>query len=434
MKKAFINLYIFVIVSLISLQLVFNPIISKIVEEYYRPLETEYNRQISRGVFTLMERELSRYPESVWPKQIKAMGQDFGYAINIEKIGNIKLSTENMSELLQGKIAVVDNGEYLFHRVGESNYVIIKGPFSVLEPNQDRLIFIVITIMLLILALLTLIWILPGWKRLNAIIVAASKFGEGDFSTRVTISSHSGFKPLANAFNNMAERIQHLITSHKELSNGVAHEFRTPLTRMRFSLEMLAEDMDASARANYLQELNTDVTELEEMVEELLTLARLERERPPLKMIKDELEPFLQQVLFDVRQPDNKVKCELHFNVAKGFVIPSFDAKYLSRAIGNLIKNSYTYAVSKVNLIAETRGDDLLLHIDDDGPGIPVDFREKIFEPFIRLDTSRSRSSGGYGLGLAIVARIIEWHQGTITVSDSPDGGARFTIQLQRVK
>jgi signal transduction histidine kinase len=430
MKRAFINLYIFVIASLLFLQFVFFPLISKVINKYQQPSVAEYDRQLSRGVFTLMERELRRYPESAWPQQIETMCSDFGYAIDIEKIGDINISAENMAELQQGKIVVVEDGEYLFRKIDGSDYVIKKGPFSVLQPEQGRLILIITAVILVVIALLTVIWTLPGWKRLQAITVAAGKFGEGDFSTRVAISKRSGLNPLVNAFNNMAERIQYLISSHKELTNGVAHELRTPLARMRFGLEMLAEAKDSSTRENYLRELRTDVVELEEMVEELLALARLERGKPQLQMIRQELQPFLQQVLFDVRQLDAMVECELHFNVAKNFTAPPFDAKYLSRAIGNLLKNSCTYANSKVNLIAENDGKDLLLHIDDDGPGIVAEFREKVFEPFIRLDTSRSRSSGGHGLGLAIVARIVEWHQGTITITGSPDGGARFTLHL----
>ncbi|MBN2418406.1 MAG: hypothetical protein JXL81_03400 [Deltaproteobacteria bacterium] len=428
MKRAFINLYIYAIIALLFMQFIFVPILNKVIDKYNHSSEIEYNRRLSQGVFTLMERELSRHPESTWPQKIDDMRSDFGYGINIEKTGDINMDAKNMEELRQGKIVVLQDGEYLFHRISGTDYVIKKGPFSVMEPDQGKLVFIVIVAMLMFTALVAVVYLLPGWKRLQAITTAAGKFGKGDLSSRVKISRYSGLYPLATAFNNMAKRIQSLISSHKELTNGVAHDLRTPLSRMRFGLEMLEEARDSSTRKNYMLELRTDVSELEAMVEELLALARLEREKPPLQMKKQKLQPFLEQVISDVALMETTVKCEIHFDVPRNLTELPFDTRYFSRAIGNLLKNSCTYAKTRVNLIAEADGNDFLLHIDDDGPGIPEKFRKKVFEPFIRLDTSRS--SSGYGLGLAIVARIIEWHKGSVTITDSPDGGARFTIRL----
>lgn len=430
LKRVFIALYVFVISSLLFLQFVFNPLMGKVVKEYYRPSIEEYNRKLSQGVFSLMEKELRRYPESSWPEQLDAMRSDFGYTIALVSIGDLALSPEKMADLHAGRIAVVDEGEYLFHRIADSEYVLKKGPFSVLEPEKGGFVFIIWLVVLVIIALLTVLWGWPSWKRLQAISLAASRFGEGDLSARAILPKRSGLAPLANDFNTMARRIEHLIHSHKELTNAVAHELRTPLARMRFGLEMLGDAKDSPERESYMEELRTDVAELEEMVEELLMLARLERERPQLQLKEHELQPFLQDVLFNVRQLDDRLQCGLQVSVSDTFAVPAFDSKYLSRAVGNLVRNGYIHAEKQVMLVAEQEGDDLLLHIDDDGPGIPKDARQKVFEPFARLDTSRSRGSGGYGLGLAIVARIVEWHRGTISVAESPCGGARFTIRL----
>ena len=103
---------------------------------------------------------------------------------------------------------------------------------------------------------------------------------------------------------------------------------------------------------------------------------------------------------------------------------------YLGWAVRNLIRNGVRYADTRVEILFEPGSDRMHIHVDDDGPGIPKDTRDKIFEPFFRMDGSRSRDSGGYGLGLAIAKRITRWHGGTITVGQSPFQGARFTMML----
>lgn len=115
----------------------------------------------------------------------------------------------------------------------------------------------------------------------------------------------------------------------------------------------------------------------------------------------------------------------LHDTTAKA----SFEPRYLRRAVGNLVQNASRYGNGLVKVCLEQQGRDYLIHVDDDGPGIPKADRERIFEPFSRLDSSRSRESGGYGLGLAIVKRVVASHRGRVIVSSSPLGGSRFTIR-----
>lgn len=430
MRRFFIYTYIFCLGLLLFVQFVFAPLVSKVIEKHYLSDVVEYNRKLSRGVFALMERELLRHPESSWPAQIDAMRSDFGYQIELLGLNSVDLDSKHRGELLDKEIVVIEQGDYHFYRIGDSNYVIKKGPFSTLEPKETSALVIVWGTLLISIAVLAGVVVVPIWKQLRIIGGAASRFGAGDLSTRAQLPRHSAYYTLAGDFNSMAARIQQLINSHKELTNAVAHELRTPLARMRFSLEMLGEAHDPEEKERFMDELGLDVTELETMVEELLTLARMDREKPQLSLERHDLAPFLEEVLFLARQLDSGRDCTLHCELAEDFSPPTFDAKYLARAITNLLQNGYIHAKNCVALVAEAEGGDLLLHVDDDGPGIEEEHREKIFEPFTRLDSSRSRESGGYGLGLTIVAKIILWHQGTISVTKSPLGGARFTIRL----
>jgi signal transduction histidine kinase len=174
--------------------------------------------------------------------------------------------------------------------------------------------------------------------------------------------------------------------------------------------------------------LQADVTELEELVSELLTLARFDREKPDLQFDVHSLEPFLHQVIDESIPDDCPIRCQLRCRLDRESVYVRFDPRYLSRALGNLLQNAMNYAESEIQVVVERNGLECCIHVDDDGPGIPPADRIKVFEPFTRLDVSRSRTSGSYGLGLAIVTRILKWHTGRATAGDSPLGGTRLTV------
>ena len=428
MKRVFLSFYIFLIFSLLFVQFVLGPVIDKVAKVYLHDSTIEYNRQLAKGAFHTLELELLRLPMNEWKNRIKELEPQFGYKIGLLDYSELELAQDLLDQLRQGKIAVVDDGELLFHQVGQSEIVLRKGPFSVLQPDLGFLHFTIWIAITAIVGLLTLIWIIPYWRKLRKISTAATSFGNGDFSVRVNISKRSALALIASAFNTMAERIQQLIVSHKELTNAVSHELRTPLSRLRFGLELMENSVDLENRAHYAKELQIDVAELEALVSELLTFARFDRERPELQFGIHRLEPFLHQLLDESIGDDSPTGYQLHYHLDEQSSHARFEPKYLARALGNLIQNALRHADRRLQLIVERDGDNCVIHLDDDGPGIREADRQRVFEPFTRLDASRDRKSGGYGLGLAIVMRIIKWHSGQVTIGDSPLGGARLTL------
>ncbi len=428
MKRIFWGTYFFLILSLLFVQFILGPVINKVAKIHLHDSISEYNRQLARGAFHMMEVDLLRLPGDQWRDRISQLEPQFGYKIALLAISELALAKEQMEQLSNGKIAVVDDGELLYRRIGESQLVLRKGPFSVLEPQAGYFNLLMWLAVSAIIGLLTFIAIIPYWRQLRQMSAAALAFGNGEFNTRVAMSKFSNLAPLALAFNTMAERIGQLISSHKELTNAVSHELRTPLSRLRFGLEMLENTEDHGVRADYARGLQADVTELEELVSELLTLARFDREKPDLQFDVHSLEPFLHQVIDESIPDDSPIRCQLqcHLDRESGYV--RFDPRYMSRALGNLLQNAMNYAESEIQVVVECNGLECCIHVDDDGPGIPPADRKKIFEPFTRLDVSRSRTSGGYGLGLAIVTRILKWHTGRVTAGDSPLGGTRLTV------
>ncbi len=247
------------------------------------------------------------------------------------------------------------------------------------------------------------------------------------------MSKQSMVTSLADSFNTMRQQIHHLLSLQRELTRAVSHDLRTPLARMKFSLAMNNSMPSAEAAA-----LTEDVIEMEQLVETLLDYAKLEAQEKMLQLSRvniSELCINLVEKLNSMPGPKVKVNVGDH-------IFCQCDGHYIERALQNLIQNARTYAhydsadetnnssTFSVQVSASINGNRLYVHVDDNGPGISAHERAYVLQPFVRLDTSRSKELGGQGLGLAIVARIVEWHQGELLIDTSPLGGARFSIVL----
>jgi len=215
----------------------------------------------------------------------------------------------------------------------------------------------------------------------------------------------------------------------------VSHELRTPVARLRFGLEMIADAETEEARRKYLEGMDSDIQELDKLVDEMLVYARLEQGSPALEFQKVDLAALLDQVIADLAPLHG------HIRVERGRLQPAEDGsslveaepRYLQRALQNLVSNALRHAESRVRLSYRIEGQQCRLDVEDDGPGVPESARERLFRPFMRLDDSRARTSGGHGLGLSIVRRIIYWHGGRALIGDSQSlGGACFSLVWPR--
>jgi len=251
---------------------------------------------------------------------------------------------------------------------------------------------------------------------------------EGDFDVRAEVGKSSLIEPIAAAFNVMSARVNALLRSHRDLEQGVAHELRTPLAQLKFDLELARTSSVESEREERFADMERDVVDLEELVSELLVLANL-REAPPYQpkdvRAAELVDEVIRRAQDEMRAAGRSIAIEAPRNLPDSL---SCDSKYLSRALVNVLRNAVRYAKSKVAVTIERAGAKTIISVDDDGPGVPPVERERLFEPFTRLDSSRGRDGGGVGLGLAIVKSVAEWHGGEARISDSPLGGARVSI------
>lgn len=213
------------------------------------------------------------------------------------------------------------------------------------------------------------------------------------------------------------------------MTGAVAHELRTPIANLRFALDLTRSTDDVEQLREQIAEMDVDIDALDELVDELLTYARLRHSGDTVSKQSLRLKPLLAQQLDKLGplQPgmNYRLECDDELQLVA-------NERDVLRAVSNLLRNAQRYARQQVQISVQPQADQLILAVEDDGPGIPLAERQRVLLPFTRLDQSRSRASGGFGLGLAIVQRIVQQHQGQILIEDSVLGGSRICLHFPR--
>ncbi len=394
--------------------------------------ETEYsdNQRLSNSTFNLIEMRLQTQPQNRWPDMVAELAGHFNFPLVLLHLKQVKLAPRLQEALAAGEIVweyIDDNTDYLYRRLEGSPYVIKMGPFKA-PLTLSYLEAILMMVLGVLVAFAVLFWVYPLWRDLKRLSVSAEALGQGDFTVRASLGKRSVLRHLAETFNGMACRIQGLISSHKELTNAVSHELRTPIARLRFGIEMMSSSRSEADRSRYIQSMNADIDELDQLVAELLTYARFDRDKPELVFQRQQVEPWLSDVIGLARR--TRDERPISYTLAEEAPLNAcFEPRLMARAVGNLLQNAVRYAKTRVHVTFSYDEGCYQIAVDDDGPGIPEAEREGVFEAFKRLDASRDRGTGGYGLGLAIVQRIVQWHGGQVLVKRSALGGSRFVIR-----
>lgn len=240
----------------------------------------------------------------------------------------------------------------------------------------------------------------------------------GNLDVVVPQTRRDEFGALAVAFNQMVARVRDMIRARDQLLLDVSHELRSPVTRMKVALELLPDDDKKRGMA-------ADLDEMELMIRELLELERLREGR--LRKSRQNIVPIVDSVV--ERYPGVRVMA------SSTDVTLDVDAEKLRTVIRNLVENAIKYSLPDSRPVEVTildKNGSVVIRVTDDGPGIPEEDLASIFEPFFRVDRSRSRKTGGYGLGLSISKRIVEAHGGTITATNNPARGTTFTASLPK--
>lgn len=256
-------------------------------------------------------------------------------------------------------------------------------------------------------------------RRLEGLKKAVDGFGAGDLSRRVEVTGKDEVAALAGSFNQMAERIAELLSAHKTLLANASHELRSPLARLRMGVEMLQPQADKSLQ----REFESSIAELDGLVGEILLASRLET----LEIVTEMYPVDLLAITAE--------ECAAADASLEGEPVTVFgEPRLLRRLVRNLLDNARRYGGgTAIDVSLTRRGEAIKLSVCDRGPGVAVEERERIFEPFYR-PAGTLEQEGGVGLGLALVRQIARHHKGDVRCVSRPGGGTSFEVELRQWK
>ena len=361
----------------------------------------------------------------------------FSYPINIYNIQDVNLDSEQIGRLRQDQSVMLYKDSATVRGTTISivspipnhpTQVLVLGPVPMFNWMPLQLSAGITLFSLFLLSLGVYGLILPLERKIRQVRYALNRMKSGDLSLRVPIEGSDEMANLASSYNNMSDHIQRLIEAQRELMRAVSHELRTPVARIRFGTEMLAEEDDYNHRMHQVDMIDKDIEALNTLIDEIMTYAKLEQGTPSLDFAEITLFDVLDQVAVETEAL--KTQKEIELVAPPLYVKVDAERRYLHRVVQNLVGNAVRYCDNKVRITGGIHSDGMaFVCVEDDGAGIPEQDRQRVFEAFARLDDSRTRASGGYGLGLSIVSRIAYWFGGEIKVDESPTlGGARFIM------
>ena len=401
------------------------------------PLDDIARGQAAAQIF-LLEQYIDQAPADEWLVRLNKVREVSQVRFDLIPLAQAeaRLSSQKQQHLARGELVIDPVDKAFYRRVDLAGDKYIGSDAEVVHAQAlpvdlgralavEALRYVIVALALLVPIAL---WSRSHWQALQRISGVADRVGEGDLTARVHIAPSASVYPLAEHLNRMAGRIETLVGAQQHLLHSVSHELRTPIARLTFGLELLQQAAGGSTLTARIEAMHGDVDELNDLVNELLSMSKLER-RQGLQAQPFDLLVMLRTTLDAHRHALLEHAVTLAVGADCAEIVG--DERLLARAVANLVKNAARYAAGRIALSARRLDARTLeLTVEDDGPGIPPEERERIFEPFYRLDRSRDRATGGFGLGLAIVQKAAALHDGRVEVGESPLGGAGFSILL----
>ncbi len=388
---------------------------------------------IYRQVINGFVEELNLATEADLPAKLTQLTQQYQVSATIVLAENVALPESLAKELkLKGGLLLAsDQRQYLLEEISAYPKYLVQLNLPA-EPEHNSPVNFILTLALYLgICIILILWLFPLTRRLYLLNSAAAKIGAGQLDARINPSRFSYIKMLEKSFNNMAAQIEKLVADNKILARSLSHDIRTPMACLRFGLEAAIDTPKLEKKNHYLNRMDHELTRMEDMTSAFLDYASMERQALHLKKQSVVLEELLQSVISDC-QPLTQDDITLDLvSLVPDNLTCSLDYHWCYRALTNLVSNAISYARSQVLITLYIRQKKIIITIEDDGKGIAPDKLDIIFTPFVKLDAERPREHGHFGLGLAICAKVMHWHQGTIKASASKQfSGACFTLTL----
>ncbi|GGY50933.1 two-component sensor histidine kinase [Bacterioplanes sanyensis] len=325
-------------------------------------------------------------------------------------------------------IGPVARGDYLYVAISRQQW----GSF--LE-DEHRWMVPVAVVAVVTLLCFTLVWSLT--RPIRRLQRAARQLAQGNFDVsglRADEHRHDEIGALSGEVIDMAAALQRLLQSHQQLLRDVSHELRSPLTRLQIALGIARKKDQQDALATEHDRIERAVAQVDGLVGQILDLARLQQQDSrALLLEEDDVDSRLDDWLSDaaIEIDDKQLRLQRQNNPVP--LTCEWDWVLIERAFDNILRNAIRFAPEHSELLValESDGDWVNLAVADQGPGVPDDELQRIFDPFTQVDSARDHASGGYGIGLALVKRIVELHDGMIR-AENRSPGLQITIRLPR--
>ncbi len=372
------------------------------------------------STFHLVETQLANTPSG----QRDAVAADIAktLGIGVQLLGRDEVHIQETTNHRLPPLVDAEGSTSYLHDAESIDAIIRLGPIP--APRGGLLLDLLPPLFYLSIFIVVALWVRPILRDINLISSGAQRFAADYREPPSTAEQTTELTALAKNLDDMAARLSGVLRSQKELIAALSHEMRTPLARIRFALAVLGDKADDELKEK-LAAMNDDVQEIDDLVGSMLNYARLDH--PDIEMHWQDVpaEAWLGKIV--EKTPSGTVRIDLRTEGAPDTV--TMDPRLMELALSNLLVNATKYAEKQVRCSLTEEDADHVLVVEDDGKGIPEDEREAVFKAFTRIDDSRNRETGGYGLGLAVVARVAELHGGTASVTASPSlGGACFSI------
>lgn len=423
MARHFLGLYLLIVFTL--------AVVSwgqdKLLQAAYGGVDAAEDKPVAIAMAAVAE-SLRAAPPQAWRQILTRIAAKSGVGMELFATGDIA-GTDTLARLRRGEIAYMeaaDGDSWALRRLDDQHVLAIKSIEPPATARRGRLEWSLTMLFYAVIALVLMIWIWPLTRDLRALERAAALFGNRNWSFEVPIKPHSQIYPLAQTFRRMAARIDGLIASHKDMSNAVSHEIKTPLSRMKFEIELAQQSATVPEVRRSLEHIKGDIDQINDLVTATLSYAILERADVSLNIHAHNFVTLIPAIAESVAR-DSRADLQFSTNIQSDAQAVRCDMHLMETALKNLLYNATRYAKHSINVsFTCAQGINCLL-VDDDGPGIPEADRQRVFDSFVQLERHAGRKTG-FGLGLAIVKRALEWHGGEVSVAESPLGGARFRL------
>ena len=425
MNRAFISLYVIIVAAIL--------IVGWGMDKLWQAYNPEPQTSSFESAFLfLLEERLSPLRGEQLSAEIDRLNQSVNLQLSLYSLDELAKSTL-AEKIVQGDVVSMfdeDGARLLYKNIEGTDFVLAARQKEALS-RQSNLYSIFIFVFYLCLAIVVYFWVWPLSRDLRILEKHTVNIGKTGSTEKVVLRTGSNVQHLADAFNKMAERIQELLLSRKEMTYAVSHELRTPLARMKFALEILGENAESESIKEKLMGVREDVAALDKFVSELLSYASFDEGETQLQLSTGNFYSMCQSLVESLEEgmANQSVTIKIHVNNQSEYQAVSCDWLLMERVMSNLLENALRYAQSRIHISLDSDSSHFNVTVEDDGPGIPEEERERVFQSFVRLSGNAVEKRKGYGLGLAIVKRILYWHRGKVGVEQSALGGAKFILQ-----